>query len=44
MSDMHALLGAGIAVWLGLGAYVAYLLRAQNRLERRMRRLETGDE
>jgi len=40
MTDMQWLLGASMAVWLGIGGYAAFLASAQNKLERRMRQLE----
>jgi CcmD family protein len=40
MTDMQWLLCASIAVWLGIGGYVAFLASAQNTLERRLRLLE----
>ena len=40
MTDMQWLLCAGMAVWLGIGGYTAFLAFAQNRLERRVRQLE----
>ena len=40
MTDMQWLLCAGMAVWLGIGGYAAFLASAQNRLERRVRQLE----
>lgn len=40
MTDVQWLLIANLAVWLGLGAYLAFLLRAQNTLDERVRRLE----
>jgi len=40
MTDMQWLLCAGVAVWLGIGGYTAFLASVQNNLERRMRRLE----
>jgi CcmD family protein len=39
------LFAANIAVWLGIGLYVAFLAGAQKRLERRIKRLEVlGDD
>ncbi len=40
------LYAANVAVWLGIGAYVAFLAGAQKRLERRINRLEAlgGDD
>jgi CcmD family protein len=40
MTDIQWLLCASAAVWLGIGGYVAFLASAQNKLERRLRRLE----
>ena len=40
MTDMQWLLCASMAVWLGIGGYVAFLASTQNKLERRMRQLE----
>ena len=34
------LFAANVAVWLGIGAYVAFLAGAQKRLARRIKRLE----
>ena len=34
------LFAANVAVWVGLGAYVAFLASAQKRLEKRIKRLE----
>ncbi len=34
------LFAANVAVWLGIGLYVAFLAGAQKRLERRLNRLE----
>ena len=40
--DRHGLLMyANIAVWIGLGAYLAFLLRNQIALNRRLTQLET---
>jgi len=41
MTDIQWLLCAGVAVWLGIGGYAAFLASAQNKLERRLRRLES---
>lgn len=39
------LFAANVAVWLGLGAYAAFLAGAQRRLARRIKRLEAlGDD
>lgn len=39
------LFAANVAVWLGIGAYVAFLAGAQKRLQRRVKRLEVlGDD
>ena len=39
------LFAANVIVWVGLGAYVAFLAVAQKRLERRLSRLEVfGDD
>jgi CcmD family protein len=39
------LFAANIIVWVGLGAYVAFLAVSQKRLERRLSRLEVfGDD
>ena len=40
MTDMDWLMYANIAVWIGLGAYVAFLLRNQIVLNRRLAQLE----
>ncbi len=39
-TDMQWVLGAGAAIWLGLAAYITFLLVTQRELERRVRRLE----
>ena len=36
MTDMDWLMYANIAVWIGLGAYLAFLLRNQIALNRRL--------
>lgn len=41
MTDMDWLMYANIAVWIGLGAYLAFLLRDQIALNRRLTQLET---
>lgn len=41
MTDMDWLMYANIAVWIGLGAYLAFLLRNQIALNRRLAQLET---
>ncbi len=41
MSGLDWLMYANIAVWLGLGAYLAFLARAQSALDRRLQRMET---
>ena len=40
MMEMQWLFYASVAVWLGIGGYAAFLASAQNKLERRVRRLE----
>lgn len=40
MTAINWLMGANAALWLGLGAYVAFLARAQKNLERRVRQWE----
>jgi len=40
MSKDLYLFAANVAVWVGLGAYVAFLAGAQKRLEKRIKRLE----
>jgi len=42
MTDMQWLLCASMAVWLGIGGYAAFLASVQNRLERRVRQLESA--
>ena len=41
MTDMDWLMYANIAVWIVLGAYLAFLLRNQISLNRRLTQLET---
>ena len=41
MTDMDWLMYANIAVWIGLGASLAFLLRNQIALNRRLTQLET---
>ena len=41
MTDMDWLMYANIAVWIGLGADLAFLLRNQIALNRRLAQLET---
>lgn len=41
MTDMDWLMYANIAVWIGLGAHLAFLLRNQIALNRRLTQLET---
>ena len=41
MTEVQWLLCANIAVWLGIGAYAAFLASAQSKLERRVRQLES---
>lgn len=43
MSEMLWLMGANAVLWAGLGAYVAFMLERQRRLERRLARLERED-
>ena len=43
MTDMDWRMYANIAVWIGLGAYLAFLLRNQIALNRRLTQLETLD-
>ena len=40
MTEIHWLLCASMAVWLGIGGYAAFLASAQDKLERRVRQLE----
>lgn len=40
MTDMDWLMYANIAVWIGLGAYLAFVARAQIALNRRLAQLE----
>ena len=40
MTDMDWLMYANIAVWIGLGAYLAFLLRNQIPLNRRITQLD----
>ena len=40
MDNLFWLMGANIAVWLGLGAYIFFLARAQSALQRRLRHME----
>jgi len=40
MSKDLYLFAANVAVWVGLGAYVAFLAGVQKRLEKRIKRLE----
>ncbi|MDR0466314.1 MAG: CcmD family protein [Deltaproteobacteria bacterium] len=40
MTDLHWLLCASMAAWLGIGGYAAFLASAQSKLERRVRQLE----
>lgn len=40
MNSISWLLAANIAVWAGLGAYIAYLALAQRRLSLRLRHME----
>jgi CcmD family protein len=42
MTDVQWLLCASMAVWLGIGCYAAFLASTQNKLERRVRQLETS--
>jgi len=45
MSKDLYLFAANVAVWLGLGLYVAFLAGAQRRLEKRIKHLEAlGDD
>lgn len=40
MDPLFWLLAANVAVWTGLGAYLALLARNQHGMERRLRQLE----
>lgn len=40
MQSSQWLLYANAAVWLGVGAYLFFIARAQQRLERRLRQME----
>ncbi|MFI3272299.1 MAG: CcmD family protein [Pseudomonadota bacterium] len=40
METSQWLLYANASVWLGLGAYLFFVARAQQRLERRLRQME----
>lgn len=44
MSNLFWLAAANVAVWLGLGAYAAFLARSQSALERRVRHMEMIDD
>ncbi len=43
MESIYWLMSANIAVWLGIGAYVFFLARAQKNLEQRIHLKETLD-
>lgn len=40
MTALHWLMTANAALWLGLGAYLAFIARAQKALEQRVRQME----
>lgn len=40
MTAIDWLMGANAALWLGLGAYLAFLARTQKHLQRRVRQWE----
>lgn len=44
MSNLFWLMAANVTVWLGIGAYVAFMARAQAALERRLRHMEMIDD
>ncbi len=46
MTDLTGIMYAGMAVWLGLGLYLFFLMRRQTALARRMERMSqlAGDD
>lgn len=44
MSGLDWLMYANIAVWIGLGAYLAFVGRVQSALTRRLEQMELDDE
>ncbi len=40
MSELSWVLAAGVVIWLGIGAYVAFLACRQKELDQRLRVLE----
>lgn len=40
MDNLFWLMAANMVVWLGLGAYMFFLARAQSTLQRRLRHME----
>jgi len=43
MDTAHYLLTANIAVWIGLGGYIVFLVRRQSLMEQRLQHLEALD-
>lgn len=44
MNALHWLMAANALLWLGLGAYVAWMARSQRHLEQRILRQEQADQ
>ena len=44
MTEIHWVLAASAVIWLGLGAYLAFMAVRQKELEQRLRALEDTDE
>ncbi|MCQ2444508.1 MAG: CcmD family protein [Mailhella sp.] len=44
MNATHWLMMANAVIWIGIGAYVAFLASAQRKTERRLAALENDDE
>lgn len=43
MESAHYLLAANVAVWIGLGGYIVFLVRRQAMMEQRLQHLEALD-
>ena len=44
MNSLYWLLAANVAVWLGIGAYMVFLSRAQSGLEKRLHHMEISND
>ena len=44
MSEIHWVLAASAVIWLGLGAYLAFMAARQRDVEQRLSALENTDE